>query len=555
MCHILEILRQAGCLLSSSSLLLRQTGGGVAPGALWPGDFGDNPSRMHELVLVAVCLPYVVRAISNATVQSSGRLSSDIHTSADVSMSLETTSPSQTHYGTTIHYPATRAAITPSYIASNSTLLKCTAVNEPPGCWILVTAFPILKATRTELLPDTSTIIPMNANDQGERITTIYDSGQTDLSTPTPSGAPTHAHATIRMKASGWLEFHPETKSTQTELFSEETVLPMAPGYSDTTDGDAEIGSDGEEIPANPGKMVTSQASASDSILVTEATGTLQAEIAAPLLTVAGAIFTVDTPGGFVIGSQTLMAGSPALTVGGTTYSLSPAGSNVAVNGIVETIELAAIPSNGGQRYAYFDANGSTVTYGPTGVIIAGETLVPGSQTVLSSTTYSLALDQGVLVVNGVSESQQYVTHEPILTLGPNRYTENAADSGFPVGSQTLTLGGSLTVGSGSAVETLRMSVGQWGATEVALGTTSTVILADPSRATLGALTSTSAMGDGASEGATNSSSAAQSCVRANSRVLVIEVIATDIAKLSQPSAAAPVVQDCHERSMSETAQ
>ena len=84
-------------------------------------------------------------------------------------------------------------------------------------------------------------------------------------------------------------------------------------------------------------------------------------------------------------------------------------------------------------------------------VVITSDTLVPGSQTIVAGTTFSLLPTPSALVVNGSTAAMviptKYLTAPVVMTLGSTHFTQNA-DSGFVIGSQTLTRGGELTVSS-----------------------------------------------------------------------------------------------------------
>lgn len=209
---------------------------------------------------------------------------------------------------------------------------------------------------------------------------------------------------------------------------------------------------------------------------------------AAPALTLASHTITADKSGDYVIGTETLVPGASAIVVGGTTYSLSPSGTSLAVNGVKQPVKTGEESVTAASADAYFSADGQIFPLGPSGVVISGSTLAAGHQITVAGTTYSLESSETALVVNGVTEMLQYATMEPVLTLGSNVYTEISATPGFVIGSQTLRSGGTVTVGLSSVVETLRMMVGQNGATDIVFGTTSTLIVEVSSRPTLGVL-------------------------------------------------------------------
>ncbi|KAK5124949.1 hypothetical protein LTR85_001139 [Meristemomyces frigidus] len=317
---------------------------------------------------------------------------------------------------------------------------------------------------------------------------------------------------------------------------------------SDPEQTTAAVDSDPAITTADPGGPGSQAAAASDVAITSVNPGGLEDPAGSPALTVAGSTITPDASGNYIIGSSTLVAGSSAVVVSGTTYSLAASGSAVVVNGITQPLAAAASVTSSpgvyvvnGQTYTQgassgvvvagitlipgsqtvvsgttyslassgsalvasgvtgsaqaaaqatgaegvFTANGQTYTEGSSSeVVIAGQTLSPGSQTVISGTTYSLASSGSSLVVNGVTQTLQAAqTSDAILTVGSNTYTEDQSVSGFVIGSDTLTGGGTIVVGSGTAAQTLRMTTGPNGETEVVFGTTSTEVLSGASEA------------------------------------------------------------------------
>ena len=81
-------------------------------------------------------------------------------------------------------------------------------------------------------------------------------------------------------------------------------------------------------------------------------------------------------------------------------------------------------------------------------IIINSETLAPGSQILVSGTTYSLLPTPSAMFIDGSTLSLPAATDRialpPAITIGTSVITENSA-SEFVIGSQTLTLGGQIT--------------------------------------------------------------------------------------------------------------
>ncbi|KAL8793914.1 MAG: hypothetical protein Q9195_003533 [Heterodermia aff. obscurata] len=101
-----------------------------------------------------------------------------------------------------------------------------------------------------------------------------------------------------------------------------------------------------------------------------------------PSLTVGTAILTTNSMSQYVIGSKTLTAGSPAVTIAGQKVSLAPEGDEIMIGG--STIPIPALASNkmhlppiviNGQTFSANSASlyiigGQTLSLGPTGIVL-----------------------------------------------------------------------------------------------------------------------------------------------------------------------------------------
>ncbi|KAK4549400.1 hypothetical protein LTR36_006397 [Oleoguttula mirabilis] len=256
------------------------------------------------------------------------------------------------------------------------------------------------------------------------------------------------------------------------------------------------------------------------------AQGTGEATRAQNVFTANGQTYTEGASSEVVIAGQTLSAGSQTV-IGGTTYSLASSGSALAVNGVTQTLQNAAQPTEG---QAFFTVSGQTYTEGPSSeIVVAGRTLSPGSQTIIDGTTYSLAASGSALIVDGVTQTLQSAeTGAAVLIVGSNTYTEDHSVSGFVVDSETLTEGGTIIVGSGTAAQTLRMTTASNGETEIIFGTTSTEIVGGasktPSNVKLPSVTTapSDSSTSGAASGSSTTTSGASSTGRLRSAVMMM---------------------------------
>ncbi|KAH0415184.1 hypothetical protein KCU90_g14928, partial [Aureobasidium melanogenum] len=172
-------------------------------------------------------------------------------------------------------------------------------------------------------------------------------------------------------------------------------------------------------------------------------TFTSAAPTKAAILTIGGQTYTAQSGASYVIGGQTLYAGS-AVTVDGTIISLLSGGNAAVINGVTQTLSqatAAAILNIGGQTYT---AQSGTF-------VIGGKTLKPGAEITVDGTTVSLNADETVAVVNGATTTLAQVTAPAALTLGGHTYAAQTGSS-YVVGGKTLTPGGVVTLAGGTTI-------------------------------------------------------------------------------------------------------
>ncbi|CAD6587759.1 MAG: hypothetical protein ASARMPRED_003247 [Alectoria sarmentosa] len=162
-----------------------------------------------------------------------------------------------------------------------------------------------------------------------------------------------------------------------------------------------------------------------------------------PVLSVAGATYTANSASEFVVAGQTLTPGGQ-ITVASTTISLRPSADVAVVGGSTQLLTTPA-PS---PDPAVMTFAGSTYTANAASqFIIAGQTLTPGGQIIVSSTPLSLAPSANVAVIG--TSTQTLTTAAPAsnparLIFAGTIYTANTA-SQFVIAGQTLTPGGTIT--------------------------------------------------------------------------------------------------------------
>jgi hypothetical protein len=194
----------------------------------------------------------------------------------------------------------------------------------------------------------------------------------------------------------------------------------------------------------------------------------------APILTVGQNTITANPQGQFIVGTQTLKPGGPAITVDGSTLSLGPSGTIAIVNGVTQTLANVPIVTGAPAITVGGRVVSATLVGGTSQFVLGDKTLVPGSAITVDGTTYSMPVDgRGTeIVVNGATSTLQ--PGQSVLTLGKQGITATIKDgtTAYVFGAgQTLTPGGVLTI-SGT---TFSMPVSASGSVVVINGVTSTI--------------------------------------------------------------------------------
>lgn len=165
-------------------------------------------------------------------------------------------------------------------------------------------------------------------------------------------------------------------------------------------------------------------------------------------MTFAGSTYTANSASEFVIAGQTLTQGG-SINVAGTAISL-PSGANAAVVGGSTQALITPAPAS---APAVLTFGGSTYTANSASqFVVAGQTLTPGGRITVFGTPISEApagAASPYAVIGGSTQSlgsaPSIVNAPPILTFDGSTYTANAA-SQFVIAGQTLTPGGAITI-------------------------------------------------------------------------------------------------------------
>lgn len=174
---------------------------------------------------------------------------------------------------------------------------------------------------------------------------------------------------------------------------------------------------------------------------------------ATPVAVPIGASIIVDntpmTPiagGGYVLPEgQTVSPGGSTVTIDGTAYSLPVQGSVIVVDGVTLPLEdnvVAPMPS-------------TSVTQ----VLLPGVTLLPGSDAVISDTTYSLPLSGHEIYINGKATRMPPASETTTMTLPNGVVATQSVVPEIVIASQRLMPGGSAVTVSGTTYSATGSSI------------------------------------------------------------------------------------------------
>ncbi|KAH0159403.1 hypothetical protein KCU67_g7129, partial [Aureobasidium melanogenum] len=168
--------------------------------------------------------------------------------------------------------------------------------------------------------------------------------------------------------------------------------------------------------------------------------------VVAPVLTLGSKTITPNPSSEYIIDSQTLAPGGPAITIGQSTYFLAPSVSAVIENGVTRSL----VPVASVSVVQKITLGSSVITANPSnGFVYASQTVSAGGPAVTANgNTYLLATSEATTYVieNGVTQQPSTSqTAAPVLTFGTSAVTANS-ESVFVIGSQTLRGGDSAIV-------------------------------------------------------------------------------------------------------------
>ena len=170
--------------------------------------------------------------------------------------------------------------------------------------------------------------------------------------------------------------------------------------------------------------------------------------IPAPVVTIAGSAVTANSASQFEVNGQTLSPGG-VITVAGQQISLAPSGNAIVYGDSTQAIYAPS--SIAGAAPQTITVGNSVITQNSVSAfVIAGQTLRPGSAITVSGTPIFLAPSASAVVVGGITQAlgvpptQALQIPQPV-TIGSSVYTANSA-SQYIIGGQTLSPGSAITV-------------------------------------------------------------------------------------------------------------
>ena len=201
-------------------------------------------------------------------------------------------------------------------------------------------------------------------------------------------------------------------------------------------------------IPGGPALTVSgtrlSLAPSATQVVVGSSTIRLGPNFTPPPSTLGYQTFTANSASDYVIDGQTLVPGSPAITVSGTPISLAPGATQVVIES--NTIDLASTAIH---HLLTFDSQTFTAN-SASDFIIDGQTFIPGAPALtISNTPISLAPGASEVVIGGSTEILRSGATLPPIVIGSQTFTANNAGA-YVIGTQTLTPGASGIVVPGS---------------------------------------------------------------------------------------------------------
>ena len=280
-----------------------------------------------------------------------------------------------------------------------------------------------------------------------------------------PGGAITHGGQTVSLIAGGSsVVINGNTQQVSQQVATPTPVISLE-GSQITANSQSQFVIGSQTLVAGSNAItishqVLSLASSGDAVVFAARTQAITAPshfvaIQPPILALDHSTITANSNSEYIVGGKTLHAGSPAITIPGSTISLAPSATAVIINGKTSSLFpqsiLAAVAP-------------PLITLGPSiikaaksgGYVIAGQTLSAGGSAItISGTGISLASEASELVIGSStahlsSQILALTTEAPILKIGTLLKTA-VGPSALVYGGQTFEAGDMMTI-SGTMV-------------------------------------------------------------------------------------------------------
>ncbi|KAK8182519.1 hypothetical protein BC567DRAFT_158268, partial [Phyllosticta citribraziliensis] len=157
-----------------------------------------------------------------------------------------------------------------------------------------------------------------------------------------------------------------------------------------------------------------------------------------PVIVIGGESFAMGSSSAFVVGQQTLAPGGPAIAVGGTTLSLAPSATAVVIDGVSSPIPGAGKAAPS-PPIIIVGSNAYTANAATQYYLGPGQVLTPGGAVNMGGTIVSLGPSASYVVVGGSTQAFP----SAMITAAP----AIAAGEFFEIGGQVLTPGGNVVLG------------------------------------------------------------------------------------------------------------
>ncbi|KAF1851726.1 uncharacterized protein K460DRAFT_324885 [Cucurbitaria berberidis CBS 394.84] len=262
----------------------------------------------------------------------------------------------------------------------------------------------------------------------------------------------------VEITATGWLDSPAEEQQGTTEgpakatipVRNSNVVVGQAPTGGNFVIGDSTTLTPGQTITVDDTPVAIQTSEGRTEVVVGTTTIPMRPEVAnpqitnapvplPPVLTIGTATITPNAQTNYIVSEQTLAPGGSAITVSGTTISLTPSATALVINGKTSTLTppLGVVYTTEMPAALTFHSHVYTANRAGYIVIGHGTTLIPGGNPItVDGTTLSLEHAGTAVVVQGTTSVLQPVTTVVTLTRRPS-----GGGAGAGIAGQTTATG------------------------------------------------------------------------------------------------------------------